>query len=150
MASALVCSTLPTTAWSTHSGLTPVFWKAPRAAIAPSSSADTSFSTPTTGEPIAPAAFLAGHAAFYWGKLDEWYVEDEQVFGHPRDPYHRIDTYLTEGTDQQALIMQMLERALRDSTATTYTYSLDSTNYSVAWITNVFYQLGQHDEFPQR
>jgi len=46
-------------------------------------------------EPLAPAAFLAGHAAFYWGKLDEWWVEDEQVFGHPRDPYHRIDTYPT-------------------------------------------------------
>lgn len=46
-------------------------------------------------EPLAQAAFLAGHAAFYWGKLDEWWVEDEQVFGHPRDPYHRIDTYPT-------------------------------------------------------
>jgi uncharacterized protein (DUF427 family) len=46
-------------------------------------------------EPIAPAAFLVDHAAFYWGKLDEWFVEDEQVFGHPRDPYHRIDTYRT-------------------------------------------------------
>jgi uncharacterized protein (DUF427 family) len=46
-------------------------------------------------DPIAPAAFLAGHAAFYWRKLDEWFVEDEQVFGHPRDPYHRIDTYRT-------------------------------------------------------
>jgi uncharacterized protein (DUF427 family) len=46
-------------------------------------------------EPIASAAFLAGHAAFYWGKLDEWFVEDEQILGHPRDPYHRIDTYLT-------------------------------------------------------
>jgi uncharacterized protein (DUF427 family) len=49
----------------------------------------------TYPEPIAPAAFLAGHAAFYWKKLDEWFVEDEQVFGHPRDPYHRIDTYRT-------------------------------------------------------
>jgi uncharacterized protein (DUF427 family) len=46
-------------------------------------------------EPIAPAAFLAGHAAFYWKELDEWFVEDEPVFGHPRDPYHRIDTYRT-------------------------------------------------------
>lgn len=46
-------------------------------------------------DPIAPAAFLAGHTAFYWKKLDEWFVEDEQVFGHPRDPYHRIDTYCT-------------------------------------------------------
>jgi uncharacterized protein (DUF427 family) len=49
----------------------------------------------TYREPIAPATFLAGHAAFYWGKLDEWFVEDEQVLGHPRDPYHRIDTYRT-------------------------------------------------------
>src|SRR5262249_26396862 len=49
----------------------------------------------TYPEPIAPAAFLTGYAAFYWRKLDEWWVEDEQVFGHPRDPYHRIDTYRT-------------------------------------------------------
>ena len=49
----------------------------------------------TYPEPIAPASFLSGHAAFYWGKLDEWFVEDERVFGHPRDPYHRIDTYST-------------------------------------------------------
>jgi uncharacterized protein (DUF427 family) len=44
-------------------------------------------------EPIAPAAFLAGYAAFYWRKLEEWFAEDEQVLGHPRDPYSRIDTY---------------------------------------------------------
>ncbi len=49
----------------------------------------------TYRQPIPPASFLAGHAAFYWRKLDEWWVEDEQVFGHPRDPYHRIDTYST-------------------------------------------------------
>jgi uncharacterized protein (DUF427 family) len=49
----------------------------------------------TYREPIAPAAFLAGYAAFYWGKLDEWFVEDEQVLGHPRDPYSRIDTFRT-------------------------------------------------------
>jgi uncharacterized protein (DUF427 family) len=49
-------------------------------------------------EPIAPAAFLAGYAAFYWGKLDEWFIEDEQVFGHPRDPYSRIDTFPTART----------------------------------------------------
>jgi uncharacterized protein (DUF427 family) len=46
-------------------------------------------------EPIESAAFIAGHAAFYWDALDEWYVEDEQVFGHPRDPYSRIDVYPT-------------------------------------------------------
>lgn len=29
---------------------------------------------------------------FEWGEMDKWYEEDEEVFGHPRDPYHRIDT----------------------------------------------------------
>ena len=42
-------------------------------------------------EPIEGAPSLAGHLAFYWEKLDEWFEEDEQVFGHARDPYHRID-----------------------------------------------------------
>jgi uncharacterized protein (DUF427 family) len=34
---------------------------------------------------------LAGHLAFYADALDAWFEEDEQVIGHPRDPYHRID-----------------------------------------------------------
>jgi uncharacterized protein (DUF427 family) len=46
-------------------------------------------------EPIESASFLAGHVAFEADALDEWYAEDEQVFGHPRDPYHRIDVYRT-------------------------------------------------------
>jgi uncharacterized protein (DUF427 family) len=27
----------------------------------------------------------------YWGKADAWFEEDERVFGHLRDPYHRVD-----------------------------------------------------------
>jgi uncharacterized protein (DUF427 family) len=46
-------------------------------------------------EPIEPALFLSGHLAFYWNKVDEWFAEDEQLFGHPRDPYTRIDVYPT-------------------------------------------------------
>jgi uncharacterized protein (DUF427 family) len=46
-------------------------------------------------EPIESAAFLAGHVAFVWDELDEWFAEDEQLFGHPRDPYARIDVYPT-------------------------------------------------------
>lgn len=42
-------------------------------------------------EPIPEAAWLRGFGAFYWGKLDSWYDEDEEVFGHLRDPYHRVD-----------------------------------------------------------
>ena len=46
-------------------------------------------------DPIEPARFLAGHVAFYWDRVDEWLAEDEQLFGHPRDPYSRIDVYPT-------------------------------------------------------
>jgi uncharacterized protein (DUF427 family) len=34
---------------------------------------------------------LADHVALRWDALDAWYEEDEEVFGHPRDPHHRID-----------------------------------------------------------
>jgi uncharacterized protein (DUF427 family) len=42
-------------------------------------------------DPVAEAEFLRGHAAFEWAAIDEWFTEDEQLFGHPRDPYSRID-----------------------------------------------------------
>jgi|SRR5581483_5256834 len=38
----------------------------------------------------APAQ-LAGMIAFYWNRMDQWFEEDEEVFVHPRDPYHRVD-----------------------------------------------------------
>jgi uncharacterized protein (DUF427 family) len=46
-------------------------------------------------EPLEPAGFLAGHAAFYWNRLDAWLAEDEELLGHARDPYHRIDVFPT-------------------------------------------------------
>lgn len=41
--------------------------------------------------PLEGVAAIAGHVAFYWDRMDRWYEEDEEVFGHPRDPYHRVD-----------------------------------------------------------
>ncbi len=35
---------------------------------------------------------LAAYAAFEWEAMDAWYEEEERILGHPRDPYHRIDT----------------------------------------------------------
>lgn len=29
--------------------------------------------------------------AFYHDAMDKWLEEDEEVFGHPHDPYHRVD-----------------------------------------------------------
>lgn len=34
---------------------------------------------------------LKDHVAFYWKEMDTWYEEDDEVFVHPRDPYHRVD-----------------------------------------------------------
>ncbi len=36
-------------------------------------------------------AVLGGHIAFYWDKMDAWFEEDDKVFVHPVDPYHRVD-----------------------------------------------------------
>ncbi|MGH3095667.1 MAG: DUF427 domain-containing protein [Streptosporangiales bacterium] len=42
-------------------------------------------------EPMQAAGWLRGYVAVYWSALDAWYDEDEEVFGHLRDPYHRVD-----------------------------------------------------------
>jgi uncharacterized protein (DUF427 family) len=42
-------------------------------------------------EPIESAPQISGYHAFYWRKMDRWFEEDEEVFVHPRDPYHRVD-----------------------------------------------------------
>jgi uncharacterized protein (DUF427 family) len=45
--------------------------------------------------PPTSAPWLAGLAAFRWDALDEWFAEAEQLFGHARDPYSRIDVCRT-------------------------------------------------------
>ena len=46
------------------------------------------WSYPEPEEHFAP---LAGYVAFYHDAMDKWLEEDEEVFGHPHDPYHRVD-----------------------------------------------------------
>lgn len=45
--------------------------------------------------PIAGAPPIAGHMAFFWEAMDAWFEEDEEIFVHPRDPYHRVDAVPT-------------------------------------------------------
>jgi uncharacterized protein (DUF427 family) len=52
------------------------------------------------GDRLAPDAawswtepLLDGHVALDWNSMDEWFAEDDQLFGHPRDPYSRIDVH---------------------------------------------------------
>jgi uncharacterized protein (DUF427 family) len=42
-------------------------------------------------DPIESAPPIKDLIAFYWDRVDRWLEEDEEVFGHARDPYHRID-----------------------------------------------------------
>jgi uncharacterized protein (DUF427 family) len=42
-------------------------------------------------EPTDAAAWLRGYLAPYWAPMDAWFDEDEEVHGHLRDPYHRVD-----------------------------------------------------------
>jgi uncharacterized protein (DUF427 family) len=42
-------------------------------------------------EPIDDCPDISGHVAFYWNAMDTWWEEDDQVFKHARDPYHRVD-----------------------------------------------------------
>src|SRR5579859_4128806 len=42
-------------------------------------------------DPLPGREDIRGYRAFYWAKMDAWYEEEEQIFAHPRDPYHRVD-----------------------------------------------------------
>lgn len=45
----------------------------------------------TVPQPPAELKALAGLVGFRWNSMDTWYEEDDEVFVHPRDPYHRVD-----------------------------------------------------------
>jgi uncharacterized protein (DUF427 family) len=46
-------------------------------------------------DPLPEARWLRDHVALYWNSMDAWFDEDEQVAGHLRDPYHRVDVRST-------------------------------------------------------
>lgn len=54
-------------------------------------------------QPIASVPELAGYVAFYWDKADAWFEEDDEVFVHARDPYHRVDV-LTSSRHVEVLV----------------------------------------------
>ena len=47
-------------------------------------------------DPPPGAPPLAGLIAFEWDALDHWFEEDEELFVHARDPYHRVDALATD------------------------------------------------------
>lgn len=42
-----------------------------------------------------PIEGCQGRVGVRWDAVDAWFEEDERVFVHPRDPFHRIDTFAT-------------------------------------------------------
>jgi uncharacterized protein (DUF427 family) len=42
-------------------------------------------------EPIDGCPDISRHVAIYWNAMDSWWEEDDEVFVHARDPYHRVD-----------------------------------------------------------
>lgn len=45
----------------------------------------------TYREPIEESSWLKGLVSVYPEKMDVWLEEDEELLGHLRDPYHRVD-----------------------------------------------------------
>jgi uncharacterized protein (DUF427 family) len=41
--------------------------------------------------PRSPVAAVRELLRLDWDAMDQWFEEDEPVFAHPRDPYHRVD-----------------------------------------------------------
>jgi uncharacterized protein (DUF427 family) len=44
-------------------------------------------------DPKPEADWLKGYAAVYWNRMESWFIEEEPVFAHLRDPYHRVDVH---------------------------------------------------------
>lgn len=52
--------------------------------------------------PPSGAPPIAGYVAFRYSAMDAWYQEDERVYAHPRDPYHRVDVGASQRADRCA------------------------------------------------
>jgi uncharacterized protein (DUF427 family) len=59
-----------------------------------------------------------GYGWVPWDTIEAWYEEDERVFGHPRNPYHRIDCVRTS----RRLRVEVAGVALVDTTETVGVY----------------------------
>jgi uncharacterized protein (DUF427 family) len=58
-------------------------------------------------DPIDSVPELKDYVAFYWDRADAWYEEDDEVFRHARDPYHRVDV-LNSSRHVQVLVRGVL------------------------------------------
>ena len=64
---------------------------------------------PSNEEPLADR-----YVRVAWDAVDEWYEEEQRVFLHPRNPYHRVDCFPTH----RRLRVELGDTVLVDSTDT--------------------------------
>jgi uncharacterized protein (DUF427 family) len=64
-------------------------------------------------EPLDGAPPIKDLIAFYFNRMDHWYEEDEEIFGHPRDPYHRIDVLRSDRRIRVSLDGELLAESTR-------------------------------------
>ena len=70
------------------------------------------------GLPTADEADAPGYVTVAWDAADAWFEEDEQIFGHPRNPYHRVDCLRSH----RLLRVEVAGVTLVDTTATMVVY----------------------------
>jgi uncharacterized protein (DUF427 family) len=75
--------------------------------------ADDVHGPPTEHEPDSP-----GYVTVAWDAVDSWFEEAERVYGHPRNPYHRIDCLRSE----RRLRVEVGATTLVDTTDTLVVY----------------------------
>lgn len=73
-----------------------------------------------------PEVHAGGHVTVPWDGVDAWFEEDERVEVHPRDPYHRIDTFGTSRRVEVSLDGTLLA-------ASTRARALYETSLPVRW-----------------
>lgn len=64
-------------------------------------------------EPPHEARWLQGYQGIAFDAMDAWFDEDEQVYGHLRDPYHRVDARPTSRRVRVSLGGQVLAESGR-------------------------------------
>ncbi|HEY2160759.1 MAG TPA: DUF427 domain-containing protein [Solirubrobacteraceae bacterium] len=64
-------------------------------------------------DPLPDAPPIKDLIAFYFDRMDHWFEEDEEIFVHPRDPYHRVDVIPTDRHVRVSLDGELLAESTR-------------------------------------
>ncbi len=64
-------------------------------------------------EPLPGTPPIKDLVAFYFNRMGRWLEEGEEIFGHPRDPYHRIDLRATDRHVRVSLNGELLAESTR-------------------------------------